>query len=78
MKLRSLLMFPVLFLCSCSAMQTAAEFSELQVKATTERPSFVRQRAENLFLIVDCPVIEFATLRDDLVRAYSGKGYSAC
>lgn len=76
MKMRFLCFSLFAFLLSgCSALQTAAEYSELDVKATTERPVFVRYKPQKLFFALECPVIELASLKQNLEDKYRSNGY---
>lgn len=64
-------------LAGCSAMQTAVEFSDLELVANTRRPVFLRNdTSRNLFLTVDCPVQEWATLPSQLAQELTSKGYN--
>jgi hypothetical protein len=51
------------------------EFSELDVRATTERPLFTRYQPKTLHLVLDNPVIEFASLGQSLEARYRALGY---
>lgn len=63
-------------LSGCSAMQTAVEFSDLELVANTRRPVFLRdEAARNLFLVVDCPVQEWSGLPPALAKDFEQKGY---
>ncbi len=58
-------------------MQTAIEFSDLELVANTRRPVFLRDTASrNLFLTVDCPVQEWASLPSSLAQELANKGYN--
>lgn len=58
-------------------MQTAMEFSDLELVANTRRPVFLRNdSSRNLFLTVDCPVQEWASLPSSLAQELAGKGYN--
>ena len=77
MRALSMLLFCFLALSGCSAMQTAIEFSDLELVANTRRPVFLRDDASrNLFLTVDCPIQEWASLPTALAQDFTGKGYT--
>ena len=69
------LLLSMTFLTGCAAMQTAIEFSDLDVRATAERPIFTRHQPKTLHLIIDNPVIEFASLGQSLEARYRALGY---
>lgn len=67
----------VFALSGCSAMQTAIEFSDLELVSNTRRPVFLRgEDSKNLFLTVDCPVQEWAALPGSLGQELNAKGYN--
>ena len=75
-RLRIACLLFIFFGFGCSAMQTAAEFSELELVANTRRPVFLRnESSRNLFLTVDCPIQEWSTLPSSLAREFENKGF---
>lgn len=67
----------VIALSGCSAMQTAMEFSDLELVANTRRPVFLKDDASRkVFLVVDCPVHEWASLPPALAKDFERKGYA--
>ena len=73
-----ILCLSVLFLISgCSAIQTAVEFSDLELMGSTQRPVFLRnEETKKLFVLLDCPIKEWVSLNDKLVQGYANKGYT--
>lgn len=73
--------FRILFGCllfalaGCSAIQTSIEYSDLDVKASVERPVFLRHRPATLFFVLECPIVEFTALRTSLESEYHKRGY---
>lgn len=68
----------VLFLLSgCSALQTAVEFSDLELMGSTQRPVFLRnEKTKKLFLVEDCPIAEWHGLKNKLTQGFTEKGYT--
>jgi hypothetical protein len=66
----------LIFLIGCSAMQTAVQYKELDVTTATERPVFLRHNPQKLFLFLDNPVVEFASLHGKLETRYQNEGYT--
>lgn len=67
-----------LFLFSgCSALQTAVEFSDLELMGSTQRPVFLRnEETKKLFLLMDCPIAEWSGLKNKLSQGFTDKGYT--
>lgn len=76
-RLKVIFLLLVFCVSGCSSMQTAIEFSELELVANTRRPVFLRDEASsNLFLTVDCPIHEWTSLPPTLARELEQKGYT--
>ena len=75
MKTRIMLLLCLLLLPGCATMQTYAEYGDLDVRAVTLKPVFLRQEGKKLFLRVDCPVVEWKGLEASLASGFEGKGY---
>lgn len=69
-------LFSFVLLTGCSAMQTAIEYKELEVNATTERPLFTKYQPKTLYLVIDNPLIEFGSLKQSLETRYQSLGYT--
>ena len=62
-------------LTGCATMQTYAEYGDLDVRAATVKPIFLRQEGKKLFVRVDCPVLEWKGMEANITKGFEGKGY---
>lgn len=66
-----------LFFVGCSAIQTSIEFADLEISGNTQQPVFIRNpQSQKLFLIVDCPIKEWASIPTQIAQGYENKGYA--
>ena len=66
-----------MLLVSCAAMKTSSEYAKLELSSSLDRPVFLKyQTSQSVFLIVDCPVIEWkGDIKERIAHMLEAKGY---